>query len=400
MSKPLLIEPKGRKDFSKMPRILLATVPPHIATGYGRQGAHLVRILKELGVEVYLYPLVGIGDEHDIAGPWGTVRAAAVCDRDGDSLAALAVAKRELKCDYVLWLYDVWQIPGQLGRMCEGLIPWLPLDGLCHRWFSALINYRLQGAVRVLTMSKFAEKEMLTKCGMDTWYVPHCIDTAVYRPLESSARADLRHKWGMPQNGWIMGYVANNSGDRKQIPRAIKIFRYLRDIHGIKDAYFYIHTNPQPRPGNAFSFEALVSAYGGSQVIIPDKRYQWTDADMNEIYNCFDVYFSSSAGEGFGVPALEAQAAGVPCVLADNSAQTELTGPGIAVSCNDDYVSMAATHHLVWKIIDISAAVDALHTAYSQWRYDDAIKLAARAFATQYDLSTVKDQWSDILRRL
>jgi glycosyltransferase involved in cell wall biosynthesis len=49
----------------------------------------------------------------------------------------------------------------------------------------------------------------------------------------------------------------------------------------------------------------------------------WTEERLNQTYNCFDALLSTSQAEGWNLPAMEAMAAGVPCVLPAWAAHTE-----------------------------------------------------------------------------
>src|SRR5690606_17951882 len=67
-------------------------------------------------------------------------------------------------------------------------------------------------------------------------------------------------------------------------------------------------------------------------------RNEYTPAMLNKLYNAADVFILPSAGEGFGVPVIEAQASGCPVIVTDFTAQTELCGAGwlIGVDPFDD----------------------------------------------------------------
>ena len=54
-------------------------------------------------------------------------------------------------------------------------------------------------------------------------------------------------------------------------------------------------------------------------------------AHMAEWYNILDVFSNCAYGEGFGIPIIEAAACGVPAVVTDCSAMSELKGPGWSV---------------------------------------------------------------------
>jgi len=58
---------------------------------------------------------------------------------------------------------------------------------------------------------------------------------------------------------------------------------------------------------------------------------QLTYNRMPEVYNMFDVNLLISSREGFGLPILESQACGVPCIATDFASASELVHPDLRV---------------------------------------------------------------------
>jgi hypothetical protein len=114
---------------------------------------------------------------------------------------------------------------------------------------------------------------------------------------------------------------------------------------------------------------------------------------MNMLYNAADVFLLPSAGEGFGIPAIEAQSSGCPVILADFSAQTELCGSGWLIDVDRfddlDYTLQNSEQAHVRP----SLIVDALEKAYAA-RGDQALRDKARDFAMKYDAGVV---WRDYM---
>jgi glycosyltransferase involved in cell wall biosynthesis len=52
--------------------------------------------------------------------------------------------------------------------------------------------------------------------------------------------------------------------------------------------------------------------------------YGLTSQRMNQLYNSFDIHFSATGGEGFGLSTVESQAAGLPNVITDYTTSKEL----------------------------------------------------------------------------
>jgi glycosyltransferase involved in cell wall biosynthesis len=86
------------------------------------------------------------------------------------------------------------------------------------------------------------------------------------------------------------------------------------------DALLYLHTEARPLGG--IDLVALTQAAGidSKQVIFADQyghRMGVPDDIMAQIYSRTDVLLSASAGEGFGLPVLEAQACGTRVIVSN-----------------------------------------------------------------------------------
>ena len=75
---------------------------------------------------------------------------------------------------------------------------------------------KLAQAWKRIAMSKFGVEET-HKAGLDCMYVPHGVDTNVFKPGD---KAEARQRLGLPQDKFIVGTVAMNKGNpsRKAVP--------------------------------------------------------------------------------------------------------------------------------------------------------------------------------------
>jgi glycosyltransferase involved in cell wall biosynthesis len=119
---------------------------------------------------------------------------------------------------------------------------------------------------------------------------------------------------------------------------------------------------------------------------------------MAKVYSAMDVLLNPSMGEGFGIPVLEAQACGVPAVVTNFSAMTEVCGAGWRVGFDRAWTGqnswMAAPH--------VSEIEDALEECYGL-SGSTRSKLSAGAVkhAQQYDVRRVlKQHWLPALRTI
>jgi glycosyltransferase involved in cell wall biosynthesis len=125
-------------------------------------------------------------------------------------------------------------------------------------------------------------------------------------------------------------------------------------------------------------------AYGGGFV---------SQEDLAAIYSASDVLLMATAGEGFGIPAVEAQACGLPVIVTDFSAQSELCFAGWKVSyvTDWDYFQMAAH-----AMPDVNAIIDALEHSYAVSKDPvERAELRAKAVegAQEYDADRVYERF-------
>jgi glycosyltransferase involved in cell wall biosynthesis len=107
---------------------------------------------------------------------------------------------------------------------------------------------------------------------------------------------------------------------------------------------------------------------------------------MSMLFNSFDVLLNPSAGEGFGVPIVEAQACGTPAIVTDFSAMSEVCGAGWKVDHKRRWTTQRA-----WQAEpDIDGIYSALEDCYGLSDEErKALSHKAREFTTRYDVDHV-----------
>jgi glycosyltransferase involved in cell wall biosynthesis len=286
----------------------------------------------------------------------------------------------DLRSGLLVTLMDVWPLSAQIWRGFN-VASWVPVDHEpCPR---PVADYFHDTGAVPIAMSKFGQRE-LRAAGLDPLYCPHGVDTEVYKPHD---KKQARDKTGMPQDAFLVGMVAANKGNpsRKNFSEAIQAFKVFHAKH--PEARLYLHSEATGI-FDGVHLPALISDIGldMNAVIFPDQyrmiHYPFTDETMANIYSSLDVLLSPSAGEGFGIPVIEAQACGVPVIVSDFSAQPELCGSGWLVSGEKFYTAIRS-----WQFRpDVADIADALRQSYKQ---TNEHREKARAHALQYDAKRV-----------
>ncbi len=292
----------------------------------------------------------------------------------------------------LITLGDVWTFEAPLlSELAVG--SWTPVDHLqvpdaTRNWFQAM------GAVPI-AMSRFGEAA-LRDAGFNPMYVPHGIDTAVFRPGDQIL---ARKSVGVPEDAFVVAMVANNvgrDGNRKAFSEQIEAFRMLRRKHN--DAFLVLHTDVDSPAGMRLRPFLERTLPKGSYTFTDVFAYQkgLSPAAVAEIYRAADVLSNCSYGEGFGIPIVEAQACGVPVIVTDATAMPELVGAGWKVG----YERMWHDSQGGWAAKPIiGEIVQAYEAAYDRAR-DEDLRAMAWAFAQDYDADRVTQQyWKPVLER-
>lgn len=376
-------------------RILWHSVAPWAASGYGQQTKVNTPRIRELGHDLALSAYWGLAGS--VLG-WEGMDVYPADDRWGNRLLPTYATMHQ--ADLVITLMDVWVLNAKnLGEL--PLASWVPID---HEPAPPkVLEFFAESGSRPIAMSRFGER-MLRDGGLDPLYVPHSIDTGVFRPRRD-LRAETRRKMGVPEDAFVVGMVAANKGRapaRKAFPETMAAFARLREDR--PDAHLYLHTEPTGFE-QGVPMGRLIQQCG-----VPQESVHFTDAlsveigldpeHMAALYSAFDVLANPAYGEGFGIPILEAQSCGCPVIVTDCSSMTELCGAGWLVHGEPWYNTPQGSFYAVPQVTGERSIHQAMLEAYEA-RGDAALRGEAREFALQYDADRVTEQfWKPALARL
>lgn len=315
--------------------ISLATNTPGIPTGYGVQAKMLAERLLRHGVDVAAlsnYGLEGRIDKLKLDNGEITHYPRGLTPYSGDVLKLYHedhVAGRKLP-NYLFTLYDTWVYLDRTDLDEIDILSWVPIDHLTIP--PKVLKWCEKDNVTPIAMSEFGFK-LLKEQGIDAHYIPHAVDTSVYKPTHEIDGQPIREHFGLKRDDFLVGMVAANKANgqvhRKAFAENILAFSLFRKEH--PNAYLYIHSEPTKSMGG-FSILALMAACGLDKdaVLFPDGhkyRMGYSDQEMAALYTGMDILLHASYGEGFGVPAIEAQACGTPTIASGWTACLELAGP-------------------------------------------------------------------------
>lgn len=386
-------------------KILWHSVAPWVGTGYGMQTAQATPRIHKMGHDVAIsayyglagttlewegmkvYPQFAEGYGVDIVVPHALHHFGAGPGHDFRNFTAAG---------WIITLGDVWVFQAPLLQDMS-VAAWVPIDHetippVVRQWFD-------QNNAVPIAMSQFGHKRLVESGLEHALYVPHAIDTNVFRPGDKD---EARERAGLPKDAFVVAMVAANYGKdaaRKAFYEQILAFAQLHAKH--PDAVLALHTNvSSPRQG--VDIHRLLDDAGlpKTAYVISDQyrmRIGVPAEAVADIYRAADVLTNTSWGEGFGVTIVEAQACGTPVVVTDTTSMPELCGSGWLVDTEPwwhDSMAAWARKPLIGSI------VESYEQAYSKAR-DTEVRARAFAFAQDYDADLVAEKfWRPALSKL
>ena len=219
--------------------------------------------------------------------------------------------------------------------------------------------------------------------------LPHGVDPVIYAPPADRAtlRANLyRPAWFGPED-FVMINV-NQHQRRKDVMRSLEILAELKN-RGVPAKLIMHMANtsgelvtltewvPLRRGGREGVGEQLGLRYGKdwghNDAVIPPKGVPLEQSELAKFYGAADLYLSTSLGEGWGLPAMEALATGTPIALPCHTACGEIMSRLYHFGMGDQCVSLPVEkggmvlpgdNSRVRHRVDLDGAVDAIEAYY------------------------------------
>lgn len=396
-----------------MARILFSGAAPWCHSGYSKPLRFLFPRLHALGVELGLCAFYGY------QGPVQTM------DVNGAPVKMFGINKGRwfndtihyhaaaFDADAVITLQDVWTLDGWASRGFNWM-PWMPVD---TDPVDSKTMKALDGCDAPMSYSQWGQYKLIDAGWPSARYLPFGVDLELHRPID---KALAREAMGLPVDGFIAGMVAANSSypSRKSFPEVAQAWK--KWTAGGGKGLLYLHTMIPPRRDHGINFVEMMNdlelpwspmdnpnrdEFDESTVLFSGQHRlfcgSFSDADLVNLYNAFDVLLMPSMSEGFGMPLLEAQACGVPVVTLNFSSMPELTFSGQCL----EPIQLAWEERGGWRgIAGVDDITEAIEWAYQMSRGSqarqylaDKATVGARPFGWD---RVVDEHWKPVLEMI
>jgi len=154
---------------------------------------------------------------------------------------------------------------------------------------------------------------------------------------------------------------------RKGYPIALQAFAtFAKDKD---DVLLFLHTQRNFHAG--WNLDKLIRLFGITDKVVFTDNLKGprgvADSELNLIYNICNVFLTTTVGEGFGLPILEAMAVGKPVVYHNVTSVPEIIGDaGIPIKTNHFTIFPNNDRELVRPIADVQEIVNALEELYQK----------------------------------
>lgn len=382
------------------PKVLLVSDSAFIDTGFGRVAREIGTGLVKAGFSVT--QLGWFHRPNDKFVPFRVIPTSfdnpLVGAEDAYGQITYDHVVQQVQPDLVLCIGDEWMVSHMATKPRNHLmVGYVPIDShpIMHKWLQTFANFD-----RLVVYGDYAEKvirDMMPKFQMSK--IPHGVDTETFQPLQPEQRIAAREMITGGKDRFIVGCVARNNV-RKQIPRLLQAFsRFIQpwiacdqcgkityaekagelvgagcDVcpghlkahgPGKPEALLYLHCALEDPAGHKLA--SLIDRHGLHGNIAMPQNYQIgngvPDWQLNVLYNAMDLFTLPTSGEGWGLPIIEAMAAGTPVLVTDYSGHVDFVkGVGEFISVADWYVE--PTNNCDRALVDIDDYVMKLDRFY------------------------------------
>ena len=185
-------------------------------------------------------------------------------------------------------------------------------------------------ADRIVTVSEYSRRTLIAEFGLEADRVKVVGEAPdpIFRPLAETALPSAVTNQRVKQPARLLTYVGG-FGPHKNLSRLLDAFEKLSAQPRFDDLLLVLVGDYETDPfysGYGELRKRLAGSASEQRVIFPGFL---PDEDLVQLMNCSSLIVLPSLMEGFGLPAVEAAACGIPVVATEQSPLKELLGDGV-----------------------------------------------------------------------
>lgn len=358
---------------------------------------------------------------------------------------------------HVVWnLSDPWMCP-QLAHVKPQygyrLVYYMPVDSEPN---SPQWKQRIAASDELVTMSEFGKRVLSRTPGVEripTSVILLGVDQTIFRPLSKKEIQTTREQFSqgtITKDMKVLGWIGRDQ-PRKQVWQLYELLWYLRsgewiyckscgrvtpkefdpNTHSVRDSsllckyergYNYGHcwycksndikhgkpddrvvlwTHMYNQPQTGWQLEELMDIYRVREFVYDAQKSvgdgEVSPEDMNRMYNCFNAYVSVTGGEGFGMPILEAMAAGIPTIYPNYSAYTDWA---VGLPCRVQTFQPEIITQRFRALTDMGDLIKNCLIMFNDHNKRNILTKRALKVVPNFNWDSIAQQWVDVLDRV
>lgn len=218
------------------------------------------------------------------------------------------------------------------GRPSFKMVAYFPIDSHVNtndikgfRYIDAPITYTEYAKNHVIDLDPKLEGKIKV--------LPHGVNQNVFKKIAEKTILRRKIKMFGEQNkdAFVFGTV-NRNQVRKDMGALLIGFQKFKQKNPKRKVILYLHCNPKDVMGiNLFRASERLGLIHKKDIFFPEdfnENKGLTLSELNEVYNTFDVFVSTTTAEGWGLTITEAMATKTPVICPLHTSLYEVTGKG------------------------------------------------------------------------
>ena len=362
-------------------------------TGFGNQTQLLVETFIEAGHEVVIAGAGAIDEDSDLKATQYNIPYHYV-----EPLDQIIVAEEPDVCILFTFIENIidWSSSRYIGSHVPAFF-WMAWEADQIRPRHKVFKDVPEDTVVHLT--EFAKKHVWQH---GDHVISHGVDSKLFKPCThkkvSRKHFAREHGLSIDEDAIIIVNVDRNDY-RKRWDLTYDYIRRLSEKYP-KKVQLIAHTSAYEQ--NGYDQYELMKQFGVTHLVQLTNQYRNHNSntlsaeDYAELMSLADFRISTSLGEGFGIPTIEAMASGTVNIIPDGTCYPEV-GHGFTVPSRSRVWSMG----ILWDLPDVEGMVDkTIEYIQDKDSYDKAVEKGLYVVNEKYSKELIGKQWLDLLENL